>query len=181
MWPECTRMTQTIEAEAIQKPYFKNSLIFKCNCNFQTPDICEFWTLFITTETATQRVTQLFAYCLLVNCCLFFHKLSLNVHVWACWVVQRSANPGAQHGDGEDTHVLVWSGAPENGQEVFKRKGGAAVWKVRETWVLCIHQSPLMRAVSRDGGKRRSSDEAAERRGWSQHILLSGSSRENWP
>lgn len=94
---------------------------------FQVPDISEFWTLIITTEIATPRVTQLLAYCLLVNCCLFFHKLSLNVHVWACWVVHRSANPGAQLWHGEDTHVLVWSGAPGNGQEAFKTKGKAAV------------------------------------------------------
>ena len=44
---------------------------------------------------------------------------------------------------------------------MFKRKGRAAVWKVREDWVLCIHQSLLMRAVSRDGDKRKSSGNGA--------------------
>lgn len=157
MWPKCTLMTQTIEAEALQKSYFKNSIIFKCKGNFQVPDICELWTLIITAEIATPGVTQLLA----SNCCLFFPKLSLNGRVWACWVVHRSANPGAQLWDGVDTCVLVWSGTPEKGQEAFTRKGRAAVWKVREDWVLCIHQTPLMRAVSRVGGTRRSSGDGA--------------------
>lgn len=88
MWPKCTLMTQAIEAEALQKSYFKKkkSIIFKWQCTFQVHDLCEFWTLIITAEIATPRVTQLLAYCSLGNCCLFFHKLSVIVHVWACWV-----------------------------------------------------------------------------------------------
>lgn len=190
MWPKRTLMTQTIEAEALQKSYFKNSIIFKHKCNFQVPDICEFWTLIITAEIATPRVTQQLAYCLLVNCCLFFHKLSLNVHVWACWVVHGSVNPGVRLRDGENTCVLGWSGTGGNGQEAFKRKGRVAVWKVREDWVLCIHQIPLMGAVSRDGGERKSSGDWAgvipvetdlKEELEASTFFPSGCSRENWP
>lgn len=126
--------------------YLNTRVIFRCLTS-------EFWTLTITEGVVTPHVTQLLAYCLLVNCCLFFHKLPLNIHVWACWVVHRLANSGAQLWHGQDTHRLVWSGTLGNGQGVFKGKGKAAVWRVRENWVLCIHQSVPVRAVSRHGGK----------------------------
>lgn len=99
------------------------------------PNICDFWTLIITTEIATQIATQLPS-CLLVNCHLFFHKLSMYINCLFMYISGLAAwhtgQPGAQLWHGENTHVLVRGGALENGQKAFKRKDGAAVWKVRE-------------------------------------------------
>lgn len=61
MWLKCTLMTQTIEAEAFQQAYFKNSIMFKFTCNFQVLAICEFWTLIIIVEIATPHIPLLLA------------------------------------------------------------------------------------------------------------------------